>query len=287
MMASLQKVLSRPSDITLASANQRDTSLEKQRTPSSPSASTGGVWNAFVRAVTGEGSSGEDRSTSRGRDLASTGRGGVGNVVRSESANGTRVVRAEDGDERGREVFNTSDRVTHAGRGGQGNVRSPSRDANKVVEDRLYEEAIIRKRRQERENQPVSAGRGGTGNISRDPSRSRSRVRDSHPPAYETGVGRGGAGNIDEAKHFRHLGQGELETIDDDERIEAIRHEKRDHTGPHAHFGNLLHSTGRGGGGNITSEASNQPNSTNVAPPAPGIVGHGGRGGAGNIEAVV
>jgi len=232
----------------------------------------------------------QDRSVSRGRDLASTGRGGVGNVVRSESANGARIVRAEDGDERGREVFSTDDRVTHAGRGGQGNVRSPSRDASKVAEERAYEEAILRKRRQEREGQPLSSGRGGTGNISRDPSRSRSRARDpnSHPPAYETGVGRGGAGNIDEAKHFRHLGQGELETIDDDERIDAIRNEKiheRAHKGPHAHFGNLLHSTGRGGGGNITPEVTYQPNSTDVAPPVANIVNHGGRGGAGNIEA--
>jgi len=232
----------------------------------------------------------QDRSASRGRDLASTGRGGAGNVVRSESANGTRVSRAEDGDERGREIFDARERVTHAGRGGQGNVRSPSRDASKLAEERAYEDAIIRKRRLEREAQPVSAGRGGTGNISRDPSRSRSRVRDSHPPTYETGVGRGGAGNIDEAKHYRHLGQGELETIDDDERIEALRHEKiheRNHKGPHTHLGSLLHSTGRGGGGNITSDVTDQPNSTDVAPPVPGIVNHPGRGGAGNIEAAV
>lgn len=60
----------------------------------------------------------------------------------------------------------------------------------------------------------------------------------------ETGVGRGRAGNIEEARHFRHLGQGELETIDDEERVEAITNEKvfdkTRHNGPHTHFGHLL-----------------------------------------------
>jgi len=118
--------------------------------------------------------------------------------------------------------------------------------------------------------------------------RSRSRSRDPNARGPETGVGRGGAGNIEEARHFRHLGQGELETIDDDERIEAIRNEKifdrEHHKGPHTHLGHLLHSTGRGGGGNMVTEVPHQPSSTDVAPPAPGVVSHAGRGGAGNIE---
>ncbi|KAG8864096.1 hypothetical protein FRB96_006970 [Tulasnella sp. 330] len=252
-MSGPQKVASSPSAITLPPPYETVVSGRRPGSaanPPSPSTSAGGIWTSFVRVITGEGPSGvlfcdilsmqDDRSSSRGRDFASTGRGGAGNVVRSASA--SRDVRAEDGDERGREVFVNGDRVTHAGRGGQGNIRSPSRDPAQVAQERAFEEAVIRKRREEREAQPASSGRGGTGNISAD--RSRSRSRDPNSVAAETGLGRGGAGNIEEARHFRHLGHGELETIDDEERTEEIRNErifdKTRHNGPHTHLGHLL-----------------------------------------------
>jgi len=217
----------------------------------------------------------DNRSLSRGRDVVSTGRGGGGNFVRGESVSRTRIIRTEDGDERGREVFAPSDKVTHAGRGGQGNIRSPSRDASKDAADRAYDEEVIRQRREQRAAQPVSSGRGGSGNISVDPSRSRSR----EPRAStETGLGRGGAGNIDEARHYPHRGPGELGKLDEEERIDALKHGGKLHVHSHPH------SSGRGGEGNMTNLESVGPNGTKVAPPAPGVVSHGGRGGAGNIE---
>jgi len=212
------------------------------------------------------------RSQSRGRDgLVSTGRGGGGNFIRGESTSRTR--RAEDGDERGRDVFPTTERVTHAGRGGQGNIRSPSRDAAKEAAERSYEEEVLRRSREQRAHLPVSAGRGGTGNISAEPSRSRSR----EPRAStESGVGRGGAGNIDEARHYPRRGHGDLEKLEEEERIDALKHEGK--------LGKILHSSGRGGEGNMTKLESYEPTATKIAPPAPGVVSHAGRGGAGNID---
>jgi len=236
----------------------------------------------------------DNRSLSRGRDFVSTGRGGGGNFVRSESVSRTR--REDDGDERGRELFVPTDKVTHAGRGGQGNIRSPSRDANKEAADRAYEEEILRQRREQRAGQPVSSGRGGSGNISRSRSReprtSESGVRTSignifrsrsrEPRAStESGVGRGGAGNIDEARHYPHLGQGELGKLDEEERIDALKHGGKVQVQINGHH---LHSSGRGGEGNMTDLESYGPTTTKLAPPAPGVVSHGGRGGAGNIE---
>jgi len=215
-----------------------------------------------------------DRSQSRGReDLVSTGRGGGGNFVRSDST--SRVRGVADGHERGRDIYTKVEGVTHAGRGGQGNVRSPSRDASKDAADRAYEEEILRQRREQRNNLPVSSGRGGTGNISAEQSRSRSR----EPRAsMDSGLGRGGLGNIEEVRHFPHHRHGDLEKLDEEERTDAIKHQ-------HKSNGVHLHSSGRGGQANMTTYEAYEPNSTKEAPPAPGVVPHAGRGGAGNIQA--
>jgi len=207
-----------------------------------------------------------ERSASRGRDLASTGRGGAGNIVREES-----IDRTPDGDERGRDVIprDETTRVTHAGRGGQGNVRSPSRDPAKEAAERVYEEEVLRKSREHREKYGLSSGRGGVGNISR--SRSRSREPGfAATGAYEAS-GRGGAGNIHSHDHV-HIA-GELEKLDEEERAVA--------EGKHPH-GFLSH--GRGGQGNLGPQDAELPNGTGVAPVDVGSH-HGGRGGSGNVFA--
>ncbi|KAG8892628.1 hypothetical protein FRB99_002577 [Tulasnella sp. 403] len=204
-----------------------------------------------------------NRSTSRGRDFATTGRGGAGNLVRGESASRARITRVEDGDERGRDVAPREDgRVTHAGRGGQGNIRSPSRDPAKDAADRAFEEDVLRKSREHREAFGVSHGRGGTGNIDK----SRSRSRD--PAGF--GSGRGGAGNIHDHEH--HRPEAELERLDEEER--AI------HEAKHHHH---LFSHGRGGKGNLTQDEANLPHPTTVAAQAGSHIG--GRGGQGNVAA--
>jgi len=203
-----------------------------------------------------------DRSTSRGRDIASTGRGGAGNFVREESTSRTRVNRTEDGDERGRDVAPRDvNRVTHAGRGGEGNIRSPSRDPAKEAADRTYEEEVLRKSREHREIYGVSHGRGGGGNISA--SRSRSRE-----PGVTTG--RGGAGNVEH--HIPH--PHELEKLDEEDRSAAQQEGKH-----HQHHLNLL-SHGRGGVGNLTPGDAPVPHGTEVAPETDHHLT--GRGGLGN-----
>lgn len=231
----------------------------------SPTNAKSGFWNSLGRALTNERSGEPERSTSRGRnDLVSTGRGGGGNFVRSES---TSRNRAEVGDERGREVLQPVEKITHAGRGGAGNVRSPSRDRNKEQADLLYEEEVLRKSRQDRPI-GISGGRGGIGNIAT--SRSRSR---------EPGVasGRGGIGNIlPDHQHPPHNGA-ELERLEEEDRAGAATQAAAHH---HHHLLGL-HSHGRGGAGNLTPEEAALAHDTKVAPELPNH--SAGRGGVGNI----
>ncbi|KAG8955353.1 hypothetical protein FRC04_008704 [Tulasnella sp. 424] len=199
------------------------------------------------------------RSTSRGRDFASAGRGGAGNMVRSESQSRAQVTRVEDGDERGRDVGpRDENRITHAGRGGQGNVRSPSRDPAKEAAERAFEEEVVRKSRENRD-WGVSSGRGGSGNINTSKSRSRSR---------EPGIasGRGGLGNI--IDHVLHPSR-DLEALEEEERAAAA--ESKAHG---------IVSHGRGGQGNLGPVAADLPHGTRVS--TDGNT-HTGRGGQGNI----
>jgi len=205
-----------------------------------------------------------DRSTSRGRDITSVGRGGAGNFVRGESASRNTINRALDGDERGRTVEPRieASTVTHSGRGGSGNIRSPSRDPIKEADERAYEQQVLARSR-ERSLNMTSSGRGGGGNISG----SRSRSRD--PVLVAVTSGRGGAGNMHEGTRNPIR----LTSVDDEERgTENAKH--------HNHVDGTSTSHGRGGQGNISTEQTSQPHSTHPVT----VTGHRlvGRGGQGN-----
>jgi hypothetical protein len=102
----------------------------------------------------------------------------------------------------------------HSGRGGAGNIRSPSQGpkataeaVHEAQEDSLQARLVAEERgRQAAGN--YSTGRGGAGNISRSKSRSRSAVRDSpargSPAPEYRAAGRGGWGNIREEDHERN-----------------------------------------------------------------------------------
>ncbi|KZT51208.1 hypothetical protein CALCODRAFT_148054 [Calocera cornea HHB12733] len=205
------------------------------------------------------------RSRSRTRDLVSTGRGGAGNIVPKSAE----TVEGVD-EPRGRELTSTSDRITHSGRGGAGNIRSPSRDpeARKAEAAESAAEAAVVHDHAAHDTGVHSSGRGGWGNISRSRSPAPNRV-----PLVSSG--RGGAGNVHAA--------GELPDG------HAIAEEDAGVIASHkAHEHGVIHSTGRGGDGNIvpgtpvvpegehaeqvhaTEELEHHPHST-------------GRGGAGNI----
>jgi len=199
----------------------------------------------------------------------STGRGGIGNIVRSPS----RDIEPES---RGHvNSANILPKGLSSGRGGAGNIRSPSvsRDvivgpANVQTSSILAEHANtaaeyereIQQRHAEARKDLYVTGRGGLGNISNPDSRSRSR---SQGPAFHSS-GRGGAGNIQHST-------GDPEQIDIQDGTERLRHAHPDGT----------HSTGRGGIANLTDAHG----------PRIEVVRHheapfesSGRGGAGNIR---
>jgi len=214
-----------------------------------------------------------ERSQSRGRDtnIQSVGRGGAGNFKRSESVSRDRVTREEDGDERGRELSpgHAANTVTHSGRGGAGNVRSPSRDLRAEAAAVAHDRGVLQAAKERDEHIVRSSGRGGAGNIigTTPPlatSRSRSRSRE---PRFSSG--RGGVGNIrDDARDSRDLGR-----LEEEERKGAPHHD------------NGMHSTGRGGLANVTAlPEPHQSHSTKPASePHPNDAHSSGRGGAGNI----
>ncbi|KAJ9117938.1 hypothetical protein QFC20_000219 [Naganishia adeliensis] len=201
----------------------------------------------------------------------STGRGGAGNAVRSPSrpavlSGGEPII---PGGERGRTIAprdSSADRVTHAGRGGFGNTRSPSTQGRAEI---LNEEALAAKlaaERRERElaaDIPMSTGRGGAGNIGGNRSRSRQRPVAQEPngyykdvdvsrtttrttavgqPAYVSG-GRGGYGNIISESELSPEERAKREA---EARQEAAIWEKHRHE-----HGTGLHSSGKGGYGNL------------------------------------
>ncbi|KAL5635099.1 hypothetical protein ACGC1H_002958 [Rhizoctonia solani] len=198
-----------------------------------------------------------DRSRSRGREFQSTGRGGAGNFVRSESVSRTR----EDGvgQERGREILPTN-RITHSGRGGAGNIRSPSRDPEADIRALSREREIIEDHRRAEEGQIHSTGRGGYGNMDRSRSRSREPSKTVHSS------GRGGFGNI---------------TASDGHSLADLEEEERVH---HAHVPEF-HLSGRGGAGNIIAGAAPAPEIITPSPVSEGVQWRSsGRGGAGNMK---
>lgn len=144
--------------------------------------------------------------------------------------------------ERGRDIRPPpTTAITHTGRGGAGNVRSPSSSApssrDRAAAEDAYEAQLVRERRAAEQGNVRSTGIGGFGNMAnKDKSRSRSRSRGDGPRLVAGG--RGGAGNMysvagadpDEVERLRAL----------DEEDEVVR---KNYEGRHEH---AIHSTGKG-----------------------------------------
>ncbi|KZO98687.1 hypothetical protein CALVIDRAFT_478337 [Calocera viscosa TUFC12733] len=206
------------------------------------------------------------RSRSRTREgLVSTGRGGAGNMV----PKGSEALQPGD-EHRGREVNSTSERITHSGRGGAGNIRSPSRDpeVRKHEAEETAADAAVVHDHAAHDTGVHSSGRGGWGNISRSKSPAPNRV-----PMVSSG--RGGAGNV-------HA-PGELpdgHAIAEEDASIIASHKAAEH--------GAIHSTGRGGDGNIIPGTPTVPESEHAEQlHAVEELEHNphstGRGGAGNI----
>ncbi|KAH9995894.1 hypothetical protein BJV74DRAFT_828860 [Russula compacta] len=237
------------------------------------------------------------RSTSRGRGVQSTGRGGAGNF-RSPSRGREGTGPEDYSDTRGREPIPAGDpnAIISTGRGGRGNIRSPSRDAprgdNGSVEGsplpselrgRGYDRELISAIDSANDTGVHSFGRGGAGNKTGSPrpnSTSRSRSRE---PAHTTG--RGGTGNmviggptekdieeLDESERASHLhaagvhsvGRGGFANLTHGEvpHLEApVNPHGADH--PHGTHTHEYESSGRGGSGNISREHSREPGPKN------------------------
>ncbi|EJT99166.1 hypothetical protein DACRYDRAFT_23786 [Dacryopinax primogenitus] len=208
------------------------------------------------------------RSRSRTRPdgpVVSTGRGGAGNMVPKSQESLEQVD-----EPRGRNPISTSERITHSGRGGAGNIRSPSRDpeARKREAAENAAEAAIVTEHAAKDTGVHSSGRGGWGNISRSKSPAANRI-----PLVSSG--RGGAGNVHAV--------GELP--DGHAIAEEDSHVIADHK---VHEHGIIHSTGRGGGGNILTGDPVVPGSehTEQVHATSDLEHHAhstGRGGAGNI----
>ncbi|KAN0135696.1 hypothetical protein V8E53_006587 [Lactarius tabidus] len=136
------------------------------------------------------------RSTSRGRgrEYQSSGIGGIGNIrASSTSSERTNVPDGPDdfSSTRGREPRSPFclDKIMSMGRGGAGNIRSPSQDVVSARPGELssiseteqieYEKSLIRNREVAREGQMLSGGRGGVGNMIRRDSQSQTPPRSS------------------------------------------------------------------------------------------------------------
>jgi len=202
-------------------------------------------------------------SINRGREILSTGRGGLGNL---RAASTSRDARPNSGPDdfsptRGREPHvRHTEALYSTGRGGTGNIRSPSREPSKPDPTEASDENIVRQHMAADEAVLHSSGRGGLGNISR------SRSRDPYKPNASSSTfhssGRGGAGNI-------HPGAPISETVDEEERQKL------------GHPDSEIHSTGRGGSANIAS--THLPNIEHHKHEAHGYESTG-RGGTGNIH---
>ncbi|KAK4686517.1 hypothetical protein P7C73_g3603, partial [Tremellales sp. Uapishka_1] len=190
----------------------------------------------------------------RGRaPVISTGRGGAGNLVRSPS----RGIDPEviPGAERGREITPrgvSADRVTHAGRGGAGNIRSPSRPGERIEEakEEAIQSQLVTERRGRQAEEPFSSGRGGAGNIAR--SRSRSQARESSRE-HKSG-GRGGYGNtiLEQKASGEDLAKMAAEQRYEQEVLARHRAAESGH----------IHTTGKGGAGNVAPIPSSGTDTT-------------------------
>ncbi|KAI9636301.1 uncharacterized protein MKK02DRAFT_45005 [Dioszegia hungarica] len=240
-----------------------------------------------------------DLESQRGRQgVVSTGRGGAGNLMRSPS----RGLEPEiaPGSERGREATQrdlSGDRAVRSGRGGAGNIRSPSRDpTTRIAEEeneKTIQERLINEERGRKGESPFSTGRGGAGNFSRDKSRSRSAVRGeaaaavtpSKEAVHGHATGRGGWGNVRE----------ERESVDLEKEAAARRYEAGIAAQHRADDAGKVHSSGKGGFGNMTSKTltpeefsklnlEEQEAFKRISAQSTPQYATGGRGGAGNYH---
>jgi len=106
------------------------------------------------------------------RHLISTGRGGAGNMMRSPSRDPSEIAaehRQELDLERSISRSRSGERNTsrvRMGRGGAGNIRSPSREPqSKIDADKAFEAKVIKDQLAREEGHKHSYGRGGAGNI--------------------------------------------------------------------------------------------------------------------------
>lgn len=194
----------------------------------------------------------------RGRQpIVSTGRGGAGNLIRSPSRGVDPDV--QPGMERGRETKRDQsvDRIIRSGRGGAGNLRSPSRGPDPIYEatEDALQARLVAEERGRQSNANFSTGRGGAGNITRSTSRSRSAVREPVKPSGGTpqhhaiSGGRGGWGNIREDRDTDH------DSIDEQKAAAADRYEAEVRAKRHAEEANRPHTSGKGGAGNFAKGA--------------------------------
>ncbi|KAH9056846.1 hypothetical protein EDB87DRAFT_1634678, partial [Lactarius vividus] len=133
------------------------------------------------------------RTTSRGGQYKSSGRGGAGNA--REAPDYSQRAYISDGPEdfsstKGRELRSSfhPDKIISTGRGGLGNVRPPSQNvigarsseslSTTEAEQAKYERLLIRKHEAARAAQMNSVGRGGFGNVA-PPSPPRSQSTES------------------------------------------------------------------------------------------------------------
>jgi hypothetical protein len=110
------------------------------------------------------------------------------------------------------------DKLYSTGRGGTGNIRSPSRDPAKVDPTDAADHKVVHEHMVADESAPHSSGRGGLGNINRSRSREpHSTTNSTSNPVHSSG--RGGAGNIhpgavsatiDEEERLKHIVQAEM-----------------------------------------------------------------------------
>ncbi|PWN93592.1 hypothetical protein FA10DRAFT_26873 [Acaromyces ingoldii] len=126
----------------------------------------------------------------RGREpVASTGRGGAGNAIRSPS----RGRPGQDKEEReAAAAYHASHGTTHSGRGGVGNVRSPSRDPTerlKAEEAEKQEHVLQAEALRQDAQHGQHTGRGGVGNIKGEHGHSHSQERGRGSDSHHGGVG--------------------------------------------------------------------------------------------------
>ncbi|KAJ3779049.1 hypothetical protein FB446DRAFT_712006 [Lentinula raphanica] len=140
-----------------------------------------------------------ERSRSRGRDMTSSGRGGLGNIHHAVDPTIHESGPDDYSTTRGREPAVDPDRVISTGRGGAGNIRSPSRDVGSHPHHQVHpdprQEELIRAEAH-REGAVHSTGRGGLGNMSRSRSRGPQTVR-GHDQEHE----RSRSGDPEQHKH--------------------------------------------------------------------------------------